>query len=104
MCALCVGVDVQINGGRDERKRCVLKLPCLDMFSPYAHKSCSTPTAPLAFHSLQGLLLLGMCAFIFFFSLSWAGVFWVLLSELFSMGAKSPATACATAVLFLTGK
>ena len=37
-------------------------------------------------------------------SLSWAGVFWVLLSEIFSMGAKSPATAAATAMLFLTGK
>lgn len=36
-------------------------------------------------------------------SASWAGVFWVLLSELFSMSAKSPATAAATAVLFLTG-
>ena len=35
--------------------------------------------------------------------MSWAGVFWVLLSELFSMSAKSPATAAATAVLFLTG-
>lgn len=36
-------------------------------------------------------------------SISWAGVFWVLLSELFSMSAKSPAAAAATAVLFLTG-
>lgn len=30
-------------------------------------------------------------------------VFWVLLSELFSMGAKAPAAAAATAVLFATG-
>jgi hypothetical protein len=34
---------------------------------------------------------------------SWAGVFWVLLSELFSMSAKSPAASAATATLFLTG-
>lgn len=37
------------------------------------------------------------------FSASWAGVFWVLLSELFSMAAKSPATSAATATLFATG-
>jgi hypothetical protein len=36
-------------------------------------------------------------------SASWAGVFWVLLSELFSMSAKSPAASAATATLFLTG-
>ena len=49
------------------------------------------------------LLLVGMCLFIFSFSISWAGVFWVLLSESFSMGAKSPAASAATAALFLTG-
>lgn len=49
------------------------------------------------------MLVLGMCAFILSFSLSWAGVFWVLLSEMFSMAAKSPAAAAATAALFLTG-
>ena len=49
------------------------------------------------------LLILGMCSFIFSFSVSWAGVFWVLLSECFSMAAKSPAASAATAVLFLTG-
>lgn len=51
----------------------------------------------------HALLVVGMCLFILFFSLSWAGVFWVLLSELFSMATKSPATSAATAVLFLTG-
>jgi Sugar (and other) transporter len=51
----------------------------------------------------HGLLVTGMCLFIFSFSISWAGVFWVLLSESFSMGAKSPAASAATAVLFLTG-
>jgi hypothetical protein len=49
------------------------------------------------------LLLAGMCAFMLAFSMSWAGVFWVLVSEMFSMGAKSPAAAAATAALFLTG-
>lgn len=49
------------------------------------------------------LLVIGMCLFIFSFSISWAGVFWVLLSESFSMGAKSPAASAATAVLFFTG-
>lgn len=51
----------------------------------------------------HALLVMGMCLFIFSFSLSWAGVFWVLLSELFSMSAKSPAASAATAVLFATG-
>lgn len=36
-------------------------------------------------------------------SVSWAPVFWVLLSELFSMAAKSPAASAATAALFATG-
>lgn len=49
------------------------------------------------------MLLAGMCAFIFSFSMSWAGILWVLLSEIFSMGAKSPAASAATATLFLTG-
>jgi MFS family permease len=49
------------------------------------------------------LLLLGMCSFVLSFSLSWAGVFWVLLSEVFSMTSKSPAAFAATATLFLTG-
>jgi MFS family permease len=48
-------------------------------------------------------LVAGMSAFMLCFSVSWAGVFWVLLSEIFSMGAKSPAAAAATATLFLTG-
>jgi hypothetical protein len=51
----------------------------------------------------HGLLVTGMCLFIFSFSVSYAGVFWVLLSESFSMGAKSPAASAATAVLFVTG-
>jgi len=49
------------------------------------------------------LLLASLCAFIFAFSASHAGLFWVLTSELFSMGAKAPAAAAATAALFGTG-
>lgn len=49
------------------------------------------------------LVVGAMCAFIVAFSASWAGVFWVLMSELFSMSVKSPAIAAATAALFLTG-
>lgn len=49
------------------------------------------------------IIIITMCSFVLFFSLSWAGVFWVILSEVFSMTAKSPAAAAATAVLFLSG-
>lgn len=58
---------------------------------------------PADWKESHALLVVGMCLFIFSFSISWAGVFWVLLSESFSMGAKSPASSAATAVLFLTG-
>ncbi|KAG2454234.1 hypothetical protein HYH02_001268 [Chlamydomonas schloesseri] len=49
------------------------------------------------------LLELCMCGFAFCFSISWAGLFWVVVSELFSMAAKSAAMSAATALLFLTG-
>lgn len=49
------------------------------------------------------LVVAAMSAFIVAFSASWAGVFWVLMSEMFSMSVKSPAIAAATAALFLTG-
>lgn len=49
------------------------------------------------------LLIAGLDLFIGAFSLSWAGIFWVLLSEIFSMGAKSPACSAATALLFTAG-
>mmetsp|Transcript_16261 Transcript_16261/g.48710 ORF Transcript_16261/g.48710 Transcript_16261/m.48710 type:complete len:947 (-) Transcript_16261:1340-4180(-) len=55
-----------------------------------------------AVHS-AALVLAAMCAFIIAFSMSWAGVFWVLMSEIFSMPVKSPAVAAATAALFLAG-
>ncbi|KAL4420816.1 hypothetical protein ABPG75_010472 [Micractinium tetrahymenae] len=67
---------------------------------------CAAALAALAvadWLALRAFLVAGMCAFIFAFSISWAGVFWVLLSELFSMSAKSPAASAATATLFLTG-
>ncbi|KAK9803469.1 hypothetical protein WJX73_005311 [Symbiochloris irregularis] len=50
-----------------------------------------------------GLVVTAMCIFILSFSGSYAGVFWVLLSELFSMAAKAPAASLATAVLFAAG-
>ena len=47
--------------------------------------------------------LLCMCVFMLAFSASWAGVFWVVLSELFSMRVKSAAVSAAAATLFATG-
>jgi hypothetical protein len=47
--------------------------------------------------------LAALCLFIFSFSLSWAGLYWVVVSEVFSMTAKSPASSAATSLLFLTG-
>lgn len=49
------------------------------------------------------LVVTAMCLFIAAFSLSYAGVFWVLVSEIFSMSVKSPAASAATAMLFLAG-
>lgn len=48
-------------------------------------------------------MISAMCLFILAFSASYAGIFWVLLSELFSMPAKAPAAALATAVMFAAG-
>lgn len=53
--------------------------------------------------SSVALFLAALCLFIFSFSMSWAGLYWVVVSEVFSMGAKSPATSAATSLLFLTG-
>jgi|TARA_B110000503_G_scaffold129541_1_gene201866 MFS family permease len=47
--------------------------------------------------------LAAMCLFMLSFSASWAGVFWVLLSEMFTMRWKGSAMASATAILFATG-
>ncbi|KAF6262111.1 major facilitator superfamily domain-containing protein [Scenedesmus sp. NREL 46B-D3] len=49
------------------------------------------------------LFVLSLCLFMFAFSISWAGLYWVVVSELFSMGAKSSASSAATSLLFLTG-
>lgn len=56
----------------------------------------------LALDSLW-LSVAAMCLYILAFSTSWAGVFWVLMSELFSMRIKSSAVSAATAWLFLCG-
>eukprot|EP00775_Hariotina_reticulata_P006601 gene6601-6829_t len=56
----------------------------------------------LAAGSVAGFLFC-LCLFIFCFSTSWAGLYWVVVSEIFSMGSKSPATSAATSLLFLTG-
>ena len=50
------------------------------------------------------LMISAMCLFILAFSASYAGIFWVLLSELFSMPGKAPAAALATAVMFAAGE
>jgi len=49
------------------------------------------------------LTLVGLCAFIFAFSCSSASVFWVIVSEFFSMRAKSAASAVVTSSLFFAG-
>ena len=53
--------------------------------------------------SSVSLILASIYAFMFSFSISWAGVFWVLMSEMFSMRIKSAAASAATAMLFLGG-
>jgi hypothetical protein len=58
--------------------------------------------AGLAAHSAPGFMA-GVCLFLLAFSLSWAGLYWVVVSELFSMTTKSPATAAAAALLFASG-
>jgi hypothetical protein len=50
-----------------------------------------------------GWTLFGLCAFMLAYSSSFASVFWVLVSELFSMRAKSSAVALVTATLFAAG-
>ena len=47
--------------------------------------------------------LLAMCAFMLCFSASWAGVFWVVASELFGMRNKSAALSATAAWLFAVG-
>lgn len=49
------------------------------------------------------LMVISMGVFIFSFSLSWGAIFWILLSEVFSMKNKSGAVAACTAALFLFG-
>ena len=49
------------------------------------------------------LMLVAMCLFLLAFSASYAGLFWILCSELFSMQAKASAASAATAMLFAGG-
>lgn len=56
----------------------------------------------VAAHSAAGLLAC-MCVFLLGYSIGWAALFWVVVSELFSMTAKSPGSSAATSALFLTG-
>lgn len=49
------------------------------------------------------VVLASIYSFMFSFSVSWAGIFWVLMSEMFSMRIKSAAASAATAVLFAGG-
>lgn len=49
------------------------------------------------------LMVTSMSIFIFSFSLSWGAIFWIILSEVFSMKNKSGAVAACTAALFLFG-
>ncbi|EFJ42942.1 hypothetical protein VOLCADRAFT_119260, partial [Volvox carteri f. nagariensis] len=68
--------------------------------------ACCASLVGLTWAALEhstGLMETAMCAFTLFFSLSWAGLYWVVVSELFSMSAKSAATSAATGLLFLTG-
>lgn len=50
--------------------------------------SCAAMVALAAADALSSevLLLAGMCAFITAFSISWAGTFWVLMSEVWPSG------------------
>jgi hypothetical protein len=58
--------------------------------------------AAVAVASVAGTLL-AMCCYILIFATCWAGTFWVICSEVFSMRVKSAAMALATMALFLSG-
>lgn len=67
---------------------------------------CAAAMAMLAYARAADSLWLtlgSMCTYMFMFSASWAGVFWVLCSELFSMSIKSAAMSLSTAALFAAG-
>ena len=49
------------------------------------------------------LTLLGMCAFMLAFASSFASIYWIVVSEIFSMRAKRSAIAFVTAALFASG-
>lgn len=47
--------------------------------------------------------IVAMAAFMLAFNSSYAGVFWVLISEIFSMTSKAPAASAGTAMMFTAG-
>lgn len=48
--------------------------------------------------------IVSMAAFMLAFNSSYAGVFWVLISEMFSMTSKAPAVSAGTAMMFTAGR
>jgi len=50
-----------------------------------------------------GLVVFALIFFIFSFSASWAGGFWVIVSEVFSMRTKAAAASIVTSILFTAG-
>jgi len=56
------------------------------------------------FMQSTGFIVASMCLFMLAFNASYAGVFWVLVSEMFSMTSKAPAVSAATAMLFTAGR
>ena len=49
------------------------------------------------------LVIVAESAYMLSFAVSWAGIFWVLMSEIFSMRIKAVAVSIATSVLFAGG-
>jgi hypothetical protein len=93
----CVGVGIALSVVDDLGRR-----PLLIAGGAGCAVSLWAAAAALGAASVTGFLA-SLCLFIFCFSLSWAGLYWVVVSEIFSMAVKSPASSAATSLLFLTG-
>jgi MFS family permease len=93
----CVGVGIALSVVDDLGRR-----PLLIAGGLGCAVSLWAAAAALGAASVTGFLA-SLCLFIFCFSLSWAGLYWVVVSEIFSMTVKSPASSAATSLLFLTG-
>lgn len=59
-------------------------------------------TAGMQIRSIP-LVIIAESLYMFSFAVSWAGIFWVLMSEIFSMRVKAVAVSLATSVLFAGG-